>query len=162
MKKQTGMTLIELMVTVIILAIMVGIGVPSMKSLLDRKNLNVVGPIFEKSIKLARSEAIQRTQIIRIIPISGTSDWSQGWSINLVTGPNATDTQLIRTFDALPGNSIFTSDTFDLNTPLDILPNGQASLLGNFTLNKQGCTDDIYTYSMLLSGILNRNVTPCP
>ncbi|MFY0700783.1 MAG: GspH/FimT family pseudopilin [Bermanella sp.] len=162
MKKQTGLTLIELMAVTAILSIMVGFAVSGMKSLLDRQNLSVVGPIFEKTIKLARSEAVQRTQVVRITPSSGTNDWSQGWSINIVNGPNPGDLQLIRTFDALPGNTVFTSDTFDGSTPFDILPNGQASLPSRFTLSEEGCTNKIYTYDVLLSGILDRNVSPCP
>jgi type IV fimbrial biogenesis protein FimT len=162
MKKQTGLTLIELMAVTVILIVMVGMAVPGMQSLFDRKNLSVVGPIFEKTIKLARSEAVQRTQVVRIIPTSGSNDWSQGWSINLVNGPNPGDLQLIRTFDALPGSTVFTSDTFDGSTPFDILPNGQASLPSRFTLNEEGCTSNIYTYDVLLSGILDRDVNPCP
>jgi type IV fimbrial biogenesis protein FimT len=162
MKKQTGLTLIELMVTTIILVIMASVAVPSMKSFLDRGNFSVIGPIFEKSVKLARTEAIQSSQTVRISPSSGSNDWSQGWSISLVTGPNPTDLQLIRTFDEMPGDAIFTSDTFDGNTVLDILPTGQAAIIGNFSLNKAGCVGDIYTYNLLLSGIINRSVNPCP
>ncbi|NVK38522.1 MAG: GspH/FimT family pseudopilin [Gammaproteobacteria bacterium] len=163
MKKQIGMTLIELMVAIVILAIMASVAVPSMKSFFDRNNLKVVGPIFEKSLQLARSEAIQRSQTVRLTPKGNGKDWSQGWNISLVTGPNPADVQLIRTFDPLPGNPAFVSDTYDATTPLDILPNGQASLIGGFTLNLSGCPDDkMYNYNVLLSGILNRSVTACP
>lgn len=162
MKKQTGLTLIELMIATIILTIMVSVAVPSMKSFLDRGNFSVIGPLFEKTVKLARTEAVQRTQTIRISPNSGNSDWSQGWSIYLVTGPSSSDVQLIRTFDAVPGDAVFTSATFDGSTNLDILPNGQAALIGSLTLNKAGCIGDIHTYNILLSGIVNRSVTPCP
>lgn len=169
MKKQTGFTLIELMATSIVLVAIVIVAVPSMKSFLDRNKLKVVGPILEKSIKLARSEAIQRTQIIRLTPTSGTKDWSQGWSIELINGPD--DLKLLHKFDALPGDSVFTSDTFDANTPLDILPNGQAAIIGDFTFHRRGtndvdgnptCEGQEYTYALLLSGLINRSVAPCP
>lgn len=162
MKKQTGLTLIELMVSTIILTIMVAAAAPSMKSFFDRGNISVVGPIFEKTIKLARSEAIQRSQTVRISPISGSSNWANGWRIDLVTGPNPTDVSLVRTFDALPGSSVFSSAVFDGNTSLDILPNGQAATLGNFELSQSGCVGGKkYIYSLLLSGILDRSVITC-
>jgi type IV fimbrial biogenesis protein FimT len=164
MKKQTGMTLIELMVAAIILVIMASVAVPSMKSFLDRGNLKVVGPIFEQSIKLARSEAIQRNQTVRVSPLSNNADWSQGWRIDLVTGPNPSDIELIRTFDALPGQPVFTSDTFDGSPGIELLPNGQASLIGGFSLNAADCTGGKkYLYNLMLSGLLNRSVTStCP
>ena len=162
MKKQTGLTLIELMVSTIILAIMVSAAAPSMKSFFDRGNISVVGPIFEKTIKLARSEAIQRSQTVRISPISVSSNWANGWRIDLVTGPNPADVSLIRTFEALPGDTVFTSDDFDGNTALDILPSGQAVNLGDFELSQSGCVGgEKYIYSLLLSGILDRSVIPC-
>lgn len=171
MKKQTGLTLIELMVATIIFAIMASVAVPAMKSFLDRNNLKVVGPALDKSMKLARSEAVQRTQIIRLTPATGTKDWSQGWSISLVTGPDPDEIELIRKFDALPGDSVFTSNTFDGDTPLDILPNGQAAIIGDFVFHQKGANDEDgnpsckgqkYTYSVLLSGLISRSVAPCP
>lgn len=162
MKKQTGMTLIELMVATIILAIMVGVAVPAMKSQLDAGNFSVIGPIFEKSVKLARTEAIQSSQNVRITPNSNTNDWTQGWSIELITGPNPADFQLIRTIDAMPGDATFTSDTFDGDTPILIRPNGQTSLIGSFTLQKRNCLGEIFTYNLLLSGIVDRRSSACP
>lgn len=164
MKKQTGMTLIELMTATVIIVIMAAVATPFMKTLLDRSNLKVVGPIFEKSIRFARSEAIQRSQTVRLSPLSASSDWSQGWRIDAVTNSNlpSETLQLIRTFDALPGDTSFTSKTFNgTTTKLDILPNGQTPILGTFTLNKAGCIGDKYTYNLLLSGILIRSVSSC-
>lgn len=163
MKKQIGMTLIELMVAITLLVILVGIAVPSMKSFLDNKNLSVVGPIFEKSMQLARSETIQRSRTIRVSPTSGTGDWSQGWRIEAVNGPNPADLELIRIFDALPGNPIFTSATFNGVTLLEFLPNGQASTLGSFTLHYADCSGGKgYNYDLLVSGVLKRSDAACP
>ena len=69
MKKQTGLTLIELMVSTIILALLMAVALPSMKSMLDRGNFKPIGRSFEKAVKYARSEAINRSQTVRISPL---------------------------------------------------------------------------------------------
>lgn len=163
MKKQTGLTLIELMIATIILTIMVSVAVPSMKSFLDRGNRSTIGPIFEQSVKLARSEAIQRSQTVSITPISGTSDWSQGWRIEAIDNSTSPPTPiLVRIIDELPGNFTFTSAL----TTFSIRANGQSSTVGSFTLSlpnddNTSCIGNIDTYNLLLSGLLSRSVTPC-
>ena len=162
MKKQAGLTLIELMVSTIILALLMAVALPSMKSMLDRGNFKPIGRSFEKAVKYARSEAINRSQTVRISPLDGSSDWSKGWRIDAITQANPLVLTLIRTFDEIPGDSIFTSDTFDGDTFFDILPNGQAALIGNFTLSPANCSGGkTYTYSILLSGIIDRSESPC-
>jgi prepilin-type N-terminal cleavage/methylation domain-containing protein len=164
MKKQTGLTLIELMVTTIILVIMASVAVPSMKSFLDRGNRGTIGPIFEQSVKLARSEAIQRSQTVSITPISGTSDWAQGWRIETMDNTTTPATPiLIRIINNLPGNFTFTGSL----TSFSIRATGQANAIGSFTLslptaNNTGCIGNIDTYNLLLSGLLSRSVTKCP
>jgi type IV fimbrial biogenesis protein FimT len=165
MKKQTGMTLIELLISTIILVTMVSVAVPSMKSFFDRGNLSVIGPIFEKSVKLARTEAIQRSQTIRITPKSGNSDWSQGWDIEAIVNPDPINPVIvqIRSIDALPGTPVFSSNVFDNNNRFEIFPNGQASLIGDFRLHRQNCEGGkTHVYSLLLSGLLSRNEISCP
>ena len=168
MKKQTGFTLIELMVATIILVILVSTAGPSLKSTLDRGNFKSIGPFFEKSLKYARSEAIQRGQTVQVRPIINADsvnsfDWSGGWRIEVIVQSDPLTLEVIRTFDSIPGETEFTSDTFNDITPLEISPSGQATLVGSFNLNQAGCkVGKIYTYSVLLSGNLNRSTSPCP
>ncbi|MFT5594148.1 MAG: prepilin-type N-terminal cleavage/methylation domain-containing protein [Oceanicoccus sp.] len=165
MKKQIGMTLIELMVATAIFIAIVSWAMPSMKFLIDRKNLQVIGPTFERSIRLARTEAIQRSQTVRISPLSGSSDWSKGWRIDAITNPNQLNEnlELIRTFDSLSGDPNFSSNIFDGDTKFEIRSDGQASLVGDFTIHLANCEGGKkYIYSVLLSGLLSRNETTCP
>jgi prepilin-type N-terminal cleavage/methylation domain-containing protein len=166
MKKQTGFTLIELMITTIILVVMVGAAVPSMKWLFDRKNIDSLKSTFEKSLIHARNEAVQRGQPVRITPKVVTadgdaSDWSQGWDVNIVTDVTANTLQLLRTYDGYDGDIVFTSATFDSSTPLIIQPTGQANT-GNFTINQKDCSGgNRYIYTVLASGLLDRSLVTC-
>ncbi len=165
-KYQRGMSLIELMISMVILASIVSVAVPSMKSLFERKNITEVGKHFEKSIKLARNEAISRSAVIRIRPTSASSDWSKGWFLEYskIEADGVTTTvEVIRTFPPIAGNPAFTSTTFNDSTLFEILPNGQAKTLGGFVLTyTTNCSAGVINYALLLSGILQKRITPCP
>ncbi len=161
MKKHYGFTLIELMATTAIFAIIVSVAVPSFKGMFENKNIPGIAKQFENSIKLARTEAINRNTTIEIRPTSGTTDWSQGWYLEF-TDPDD-NTKLIRRFEAIQGNPTFTSTVFDDDTRLQILSNGQAPTLGDFNLvYPNNCNAGSYTFQLLNSGLLRRVVNPCP
>lgn len=74
-----GFTLIELMVTIAILAIILGIGVPSFQTLIERNRVSTASNKLFSALTTARSEAIKLGQSVTI---TRTGDsWSGGWSI---------------------------------------------------------------------------------
>ncbi|RDH45524.1 GspH/FimT family pseudopilin [Zooshikella ganghwensis] len=78
-KKNNGFTLIELMITIVILAILVAIAVPSFDTIIRNYRLqNEVNRIVG-SLSLARSEAIKRNAVVRIA--RSDTNWNQGWTI---------------------------------------------------------------------------------
>ncbi len=157
---QRGLTLIELMATTVIIAILASAAVPAMQSLFANKSIPSVGKIFEQSIKLARTEAIQRSATVRVKPNSLSFDWSQGWFLEYTNSDG--NNELIRRFDALPGSPTFTSANFSQANPLEILPDGQVRNIGTFNLFYQNCTArNVLSYQVLLSGILNRSMSLC-
>ncbi|MEY8204335.1 MAG: GspH/FimT family pseudopilin [Bermanella sp.] len=159
-KHQQGMTLIELMVSLVVLAIMASVAVPTMKGLFERKNIVETGKYFERSVRLARTEAINRGAIVRIQPTSGSGDWSQGWFLEY-TKADASN-EVIRTFPAPSGNPSFVSAEFNGSLLLQIRPSGQAVSRGEFTLSyPTNCTVGTISYELLLSGILLKETTPC-
>ena len=60
MNANNGFTLIELMVTVAVLAIVLSLGVPSYRALIINNRLTAQANALVASINLARSEAIKR------------------------------------------------------------------------------------------------------
>jgi len=98
-----GFTLVELMVTVIIGAILLSVAVPSFTNLIRRNQITTYANEFGTAVNLARSEAIKRATSVSITSNSGTN-WTQGWTVNLVnTG------ELLRTAPALTGDNTFNS-----------------------------------------------------
>ncbi|OOC10164.1 GspH/FimT family pseudopilin [Thioalkalivibrio halophilus] len=100
-RRQTGFTLIELMVTLAVLVILVSLASPIMNMLEQRKVVGAAEGVFEE-IQFIRSEAIMqgRELHLRVQADSGGDDWCIGISNNAgcdcsVEDSNATDACLL-------------------------------------------------------------------
>lgn len=162
-RRQRGMTLIELMIATVILAIIVSAGLPAMKDFFNRKNIEAIAPFFERTIKLARVEASQRGVNVRVIPSSLTKDWSQGWYMEYTDPADSTKVIVLRQFDAIQDGITFTSDKFDNTTTLTFAPTGQAVLSGAFKVFSPPCVNNTgFDLNLLLSGIIKKSLITCP
>lgn len=160
-RQQSGMTLVELMITMIILAMIASAGIPAMTDFFTRKSVESISPFFERTIRLARVEASQRSVDVRIRPTSTTKDWSQGWYIEF-TDPSDNNIKVIKQFDAIQSGITFTSD-FDDSDVLTIKPTGQADVGGEFLLFTPPCVDgNGFSLDLLLSGIIKKGLITCP
>lgn len=111
----SGFTLIELMVTVSIAAILLAIAVPSFISTIRSTRLTNSANDLVTALNLARSEAIKRGRPVTVASISASSQWENGWNVFIDLDANDeydsdTDT-LLRTYDALPSGYTLTAGT---------------------------------------------------
>lgn len=72
MKQLTGFTIIELMVTVSLVAVLLTVGVPAFQGLAERNQLTSHINSFISSLALARSEAVKRRQRV-VVCVSNDS-----------------------------------------------------------------------------------------
>jgi type IV fimbrial biogenesis protein FimT len=85
--KQSGVTLLELMVVLAVSAILLGIGIPSFATLTSSNRLASATNEMVSSLHLARSEAIKRnSRVVMCTSATGTScavsgGWHQGWVV---------------------------------------------------------------------------------
>ena len=83
--KSKGFTLVELMVTVVVLAIVATIGIPSFIGLLERNRATASANELLGSIQFTRSEAVRLNTTSRICPSNdGTTcsgAWTDGWVV---------------------------------------------------------------------------------
>jgi len=88
-KKNAGFTLIELIVTVSVAAILMSIAVPSYKNMIESNRLSTGTNELVSALILARSEALKRSQNITVCTsansttCSGGTDFAQGWIVFL-------------------------------------------------------------------------------
>ena len=85
-----GFTLVELMISLVLLAILLGMGVPSFQTLIAEQRLRAVSSDLRIALNTARSEAVKRNRDVVLSP-SG-SGWAGGWSI---ASPEAGDPDLL-------------------------------------------------------------------
>ena len=76
-----GFTLIEMLVTITILAILLAIAVPSMNALIRDQRVKAATLDVYASFAFARSEAIKRNASVMITPNS--TDWGNGWQVQV-------------------------------------------------------------------------------
>lgn len=116
---QKGLTLIELMIVVAVIAILVAITVPSFKAQLESSRTQAVMASFITGMAYARSESVKTGVSVHLRSINNSNNWSGGWC---VTTKNHCDSDYVKSFK----------------------PAGAFSLVGNsgattrFTFNAQG------------------------
>ncbi len=106
-----GFTLVELMITLALAAILMSIGIPSFQSYMELNRLAAQSNQMVQSLNLARSEAGKRGGNIAVAPIVA-GNWAQGWQVWVDTNTNnAVDAgeQILLTVAALTGGSTLVS-----------------------------------------------------
>ena len=121
MKTETGITLIELVVTIAIAAILVGAAAPMWKDFIQSHRAATAANTLVGALQLARSEAVKRGLRVSVCstadptaaaPVcSGSGDWHTGWIVFTddtgAAGTKDGTDELIRIWNALsPGTTL--------------------------------------------------------
>ncbi len=77
----TGFTLIELMITLVILVIVITVGVPSFSDFIAAQRARATASDLMADMAFARAEAIKESRRAIMEPINGPGTWKAGWRI---------------------------------------------------------------------------------
>ncbi|NOX09621.1 MAG: prepilin-type N-terminal cleavage/methylation domain-containing protein [Gammaproteobacteria bacterium] len=117
---QRAVSLIELLITIIILAILTGWGASSYTQILHNTRMRTSVADFHSSLQYARSSAIRLASYVILCPsrdqqyCNNTSDWSNGWIVFHDLNYNRireTDEDILHTDNALPENIFMRSSS---------------------------------------------------
>lgn len=102
-KAHSGFTLVELMVTVAIVAILASLGAPQLRAFLVKQQVRSDVDRLTTAIHMARSEALKRSGPVSICPLDASKNtpscnakadknsWNQGWMV-FVDYPDSSST----------------------------------------------------------------------
>jgi type IV fimbrial biogenesis protein FimT len=121
MKRNGGFTLVELMVTLAIAAIILTIAVPSFWSIVQNNRASTQANELITALSLARSEAVKRGAPVSLCPsadqdacVSASTNWAVGWIVFVDTnndGNRQTAEPLLRVWGPLGGGATLTGPT---------------------------------------------------
>ena len=112
LRNSRGLTLVELMVTLAVLAILLSLAAPSFSSLLASTRMSSQTNEFMGALNLARSEAVRRVQPVSLrASDSDNYNYSKGWTVfpdadgdgAALSGTSDADGKILREASALNG-----------------------------------------------------------
>lgn len=116
---QAAFSLVELMTVLAVIAVLVGVGVPSFETILRGYRLNASVNGFAGAIHVARSEAIRRGARVDLVPVNGR-DWAAGWIVFIDKNENQradAGESVIARYGPVPGGMAIKSVFTDSSKP---------------------------------------------
>lgn len=78
---QRGFTLVELVVSIAMLAILAALATPSFKRMIEAQRMRTGAFALISDLTLARSEAVKRGESVELMPVGG--NWTGGWLVRV-------------------------------------------------------------------------------
>lgn len=153
-----GVTLLELMVVVAIIAIATSAAAPGLRSLVANNEADSLLKEMQIDIGFARSQAATTAQEVSFSPIAG--NWSSGWIIT--QGVNELRVRGSSSTPKADAGTI-TSTTFSSGNPLKFDAKGRAISTGNFVIKVPDCAGSrLYTLTINQIGQIIVSGAVCP
>lgn len=135
MQRPAGFTVLELLVTVAVLGVLLGIGLPAFRASLEHQRISTAVFLVAAQFATARNTAITRREVVSLCPSARgegcdeTVDWSGGW---LMYGGSRRSSQpeepaaILRRFPP-PGHASLRFHSSTGRRALHFLPDGRSA-----------------------------------
>lgn len=81
-QRTRGFTLLELLITMAVVAILAAVAVPSFQNMIATQQVRSAASDLVSALNFARSEAVKRNTTVRVDPgIDPGDDWNDGWEV---------------------------------------------------------------------------------
>ena len=101
LRAEGGFTLVELAITLAVLAIIVTLAVPAFTSLINGNRLTAQANELVADLQSARMEAVKRNRPVTVCPSTDNATCSGGdWGNRIITAPNGAGVEVVRTSTA--------------------------------------------------------------
>lgn len=135
MYQSRAFTILELMITLAIAAVLVAIAVPNFQDSIIRARLSSQSSDLLATLQLARSDAVMRNEAVTVCVssngrdclTSGTQQWENGWIAYL----DATPTSLLRVISSFSSGYTLRSAS-SIGDSITFAANGRSSATGQF------------------------------
>jgi type IV fimbrial biogenesis protein FimT len=159
-EKQSGFTIMELLLTLLIVGILAGIGLPSFNNLIANNKMSSNANEIVGAFNLARSEAAKQGARINVSSVSGGTDWATGYRVWRDANANAAYDagEEIRIYEAIDSGLTLTGTVASINFNAV----GFASSVMTLTLCSGEAVINDRQLDVALSGRININQFNCP
>jgi type IV fimbrial biogenesis protein FimT len=140
-----GVTLLELMIAITVLAILAGIGIPAFSGILRANAIAAQANNLVSALTLARSEAMKRGIRVSVCPTQNgadcTADWNDGWVVFTddfgTPGDIDESDEPLQNWSAGAAGVVVTGS----NSSITFLPSAasNAGAIRTFSITKDGC-----------------------
>lgn len=136
-----GFTLLELMITILIVAILLTVGVPSFSSFIQNSRARALATDITAALNTARAEAVKRSETVRVCPSSNgtscTGAWEDGWIVQ-----RTVDNSVLQSWGARSSNDVIVQSPNDNTALVFNRLGGLDSADTTLVVRAVGCTGD--------------------
>ena len=166
-----GFTLVEMMVTLLVAAIFLGVAVPSYYSLIQNNKVVAMTNKLAASLNYARMEAIRRGQRVSVCAAADAAlsscgaqtQWAQGWIVFVDNNSDNTidaNDELVKVHESLPrGTTVVASTNIISYDGTGFITSGAA----NLNISAANCNrDNARNLALSTTGHLSVSRVACP